>query len=238
MAISATPIWKCTEQELSQLLSYIIVLIGLRAENMPDELSKGILKEFIRKKYPNNTTEEVKLAFEMAITARFDVDPCCYEDFSCIYFAKIMEAYRGWAKLEHKFVHQPTPKMMIEHKEDLSDVAMTDWLASLMKDVAAKPDYPVEFMPVTLYDWLDKNGYVQKTTPQKREYMDKAIILRAKVLVANARENPNAQNVKRRDHFLSLQANGRFWGEDLEDVKSLAKRILLLDMIKNEEIAI
>lgn len=239
-ALEQKKIVDCPPAALSEALFYAMAKVGLRAGNMPENDEWLLLLAHATNLYGHKTPEEIKLAFDLAIDDKLDLELAevqCYENFSCMYFSKIMNAYRKWAREENKNL-PPKPKLMIEHKEDMSDVAMTDWLASLMKNVAAKPDYPVEFIPVTLYDWLDKNGYVQKTTPQQREYMAKAIILRAKVLVSNARENPNEQNIKRRDHFLSLQANGRYWGEDLEDVKSLAKRLLLFDLIKNEEIAI
>lgn len=75
-----------------------MVIVGLRAQNYPDEIEKQVLLNFIQEHYGGHTPGEIKLAFEMAILRKLDVDPVCYENFSIAYFAGIMEAYRTWAR--------------------------------------------------------------------------------------------------------------------------------------------
>jgi hypothetical protein len=87
-----------------------MVIIGLRAQNYPDEIETEILLSFIQEHYAGHTPAEIKLAFEMAILRKLDVDPVCYENFSVAYFAGIMEAYRSWARDQVKQLPAPEIK--------------------------------------------------------------------------------------------------------------------------------
>ena len=93
-----------SEEDIKQVLRYAMVLVGLRGNNMPIDEEKFVLLNFIRTNYGNQTTEEIKIAFEMAISGKFNIDSKCYENFSCEYFGRIMNAYIEYARLETKNV--------------------------------------------------------------------------------------------------------------------------------------
>ena len=88
------------EEDLKQVLRYSMVLVGLRGNNMPTEEEKFVLLNFIRSNFGNQTPEEIKLAFELAISGKFAIDAKCYENFSCEYFGRIMKAYIDYARQE------------------------------------------------------------------------------------------------------------------------------------------
>jgi hypothetical protein len=90
------------QEELKKVLKYAMVIIGLRAQNYPGELEKQLLLNFIVEHYGGHAAEEIKLAFDMAILRKLDVEANCYENFSIAYFAGIMEAYRSWAREQIK----------------------------------------------------------------------------------------------------------------------------------------
>jgi hypothetical protein len=108
-----------SEGDIKMVLKYAMVLIGLRAQNYPDETEKQILLNFIQEHYGGHTAEEIKLAFEMAILRKLDVDPVCYENFSIAYFAGIMEAYRSWAREQIKQLPAPVeqPKQFTKQEK-------------------------------------------------------------------------------------------------------------------------
>ena len=81
-----------------------MVLVGLRGNNMPTEEEKFVLLNFIRSNFGNQTPEEIKLAFELAVSGKFNIDAKCYENFSCEYFGRIMKAYIDYARQETKTV--------------------------------------------------------------------------------------------------------------------------------------
>ena len=94
-----------------------MVLVGLRGNNMPTEEEKFVLLNFIRSNFGNQTPEEIKLAFELALSGKLGIDAKCYENFSCEYFGRIMNAYIEYARQETKTV----PKEIEPPKEMPSD---------------------------------------------------------------------------------------------------------------------
>lgn len=88
------------EEDIKQVLRYAMVLVGLRGNNMPSEEEKFVLLNFIRSNFGNQTPEEIKLAFEWAVSGKLNIDAKCYENFSCEYFSRIMKAYIDYARQE------------------------------------------------------------------------------------------------------------------------------------------
>jgi hypothetical protein len=92
------------EEDLKQVLRYAMVLVGLRGNNMPTDEEKFVLLNFIRSNFGNQTPEEIRLAFDLAMAGKFSIDAKCYENFSCEYFGRIMKAYIEYSRQETKSV--------------------------------------------------------------------------------------------------------------------------------------
>lgn len=100
------------EDDLKNILRYVFIVCGIRGQNVPAGDEKEFLHQYIRKFYGTHTGAEVRLAFDMAIQNRLEVDPKTYENFSVEYFARIMNAYRKWAATEARKIQsqeRPTP---------------------------------------------------------------------------------------------------------------------------------
>ena len=92
---------------IKQALRYSMLLVGLRGNNLPTEEEKFVLTNFVKSNFGNNTCEEIKLAFEMAVAGKLNIDSKCYENFSCEYFGRIMSAYLEYARQEIKNLPKP-----------------------------------------------------------------------------------------------------------------------------------
>jgi hypothetical protein len=103
-AQSKIPIRRRSEEDIKEVLRYVMVLVGLRGVNMPTDEEKYVLLNFIRLNFGNQTPEEIRLAFEYAIAGKFEIDAKCYENFSCEYFGRIMNAYIEFMRQELKTV--------------------------------------------------------------------------------------------------------------------------------------
>lgn len=106
-----------SEEEIRQALRYAMVKIGLRAANFPEGIEKLLLIQHVYENFPNNTVEEIKICFDWAISGRIGEDFNCYENFSCAYFSRMMNAYNRLAsavKLEPQEYKQI--KYMIEER--------------------------------------------------------------------------------------------------------------------------
>ena len=105
------------EEDIKEVLRYSMLLVGLRGNNLPTEEEKFVLTNFVKSNFGNQTPEEIKIAFEMAVAGKLQIDAKCYENFSCEYFGRIMNAYLDYARQEIKNL----PKAIEPLKEKPSD---------------------------------------------------------------------------------------------------------------------
>jgi hypothetical protein len=136
-ALQVKKIWHSTEDEMKIALKYIFILVGLKAQNYPANEEKQLLHAFIFKNYGGHTPEEIKLAWDMAVTKKLDVDATCYENFSIAYFCKIMEAYREWAKEQIKQLPAPVKYRELKPMEKV-DINLI-WALKLLNEVNKLP---------------------------------------------------------------------------------------------------
>lgn len=116
---------------IQKVLKYVMLLVGIRSNNLPDELEKTVLINFIQSNYGGHTIAEIRLAFELAINGQLDIeDVKCYENFSVLYFSTIMNSYRRWAAQEFKQVVkvEPPPQVLLTdeqleniHRQDIEN---------------------------------------------------------------------------------------------------------------------
>lgn len=110
---------------LMKVLKYVMLLVGMRANNLPDDLEKQVLINFIQSNYGGHTVSEIRLAFELAINGQLELkteDVKSYENFSVLYFSTIMNAYRIWSAQEYKqTIKEPPPAQRIFTEQELDD---------------------------------------------------------------------------------------------------------------------
>lgn len=122
-ALEGKKIWHCSEEEIKQAMRYVYILVGLRGHNYPTGIEKQLLHAHIFKYYGGHTPEEIRLAFEMAITHRLELKPdevVCFENFSIAYFSRIMDAYRKWARIEVKQIPSKEAERVLTPAEKLA----------------------------------------------------------------------------------------------------------------------
>jgi len=88
-----------SDEVLIQALRYCFVTIGLLPNQVPNEIEKAVLIDFIKSNYKLLHPEEIKIAFQMGAKGdlsryvqNFDMN--CFGSFSPMYFGKVMAAYR------------------------------------------------------------------------------------------------------------------------------------------------
>jgi len=108
-------------ESLKEILRLIMLKVGVRGNNLPTDEEKAILFTHIVSEYGNHTHQEILLAFDMAITGKLGIDAKCYENFTCLYFSEIMNAYRKWASETYRqkvTALQPPPPQKIYTEEE------------------------------------------------------------------------------------------------------------------------
>jgi hypothetical protein len=134
--------------EIKGALRYAMVMIGLRAENIPAEEEKMVLIEYVIENYGGHTAEEIKLAFKMAVQGKLGLKPNeikCYENFSPLYFTTIMDAYRDWAKEQVKLLAAPPERREPTSKEKaIINLEYAGWLQLLTKEGLSEVKPPLK----------------------------------------------------------------------------------------------
>ena len=141
-AITDQRICNLTDVEpLKQALRYAMVLVGIKAHNVPNDREKSVLLQFIVNNYGGHTPTEIRLAFDLAIAGELDVeDVKCYENFSPLYFASIMNGYRKWARPKHGEIKPIEKELTPDEKLDIE----LQYAAYLQKQVNKWPrKYPL-----------------------------------------------------------------------------------------------
>lgn len=124
-ALKSPHIGMVDDADLAQVLKYVMIKLGIRGNNLPEEVEKQILLNHIRKNYFNNRLNEIPLAFEMAMNGDLDLRPedvKAYENFSCIYFSQIMNAYVSWAANECRYLKEEPPEQRIYTDEEIDNI--------------------------------------------------------------------------------------------------------------------
>lgn len=86
-----------SNEDIRLALRYVIAKLGLRGQNIPKGPAKLLLIDHVFQNFQENTCDEIKLAFDWGIEGRLDEDINCFENFSCLYFTRIMRAYNRLA---------------------------------------------------------------------------------------------------------------------------------------------
>lgn len=219
-------------ENLVKTLRWIMMKVGLREQNWPTTEETAVLIQHIESNYGGHTVEELRLAFDMAISGKLEVDAICYENFSCLYFSKIMAAYREWAKEEYKQLESAKPIPQIENKEDMSHASMTDWFNDVAKKIRAG-EMLLEFVPPMLYEFMDDNGNINKTAKEKHEYLARAVEYRYGKLLEAVQKEDNATNRYTLQSFSRMRDEGCFTGDEITKLKTLAKQIILFETVIN-----
>jgi len=164
-----------SENDLKQVLRLSMLMVGLRGANMPTDEEKYVLLAFIKSNYGNQTPEEIAIAFEMAVAGKLNTDCKCYENFSCEYFGRIMNAYIEYARQETKNVKKPEAEttLPVPTDKELKQQAIYNVNAfinkiKVAKDTKGKFDWPVGGLSV-LYDYLVKFQIYKCPEPERIE---------------------------------------------------------------------
>lgn len=200
IALRAKAIRMASDETLSEAIKYCMAVVGIRAQNLPTQEEKALLLSFIRRHFAGNTTAEMKLAFDMAAAGKLSIDARAFENFTCIYVASIMEAYRHWASNEVKQLQlDDSQKRTVSEQSgpvDWSDI----WEECIER--AFSDDFNHYFTPSAIYDWLEGKGEISVPNVDKWGFIEKA-----------------------RTHYIQELKGGRRSDLSIADIKSLIDRM-------------
>lgn len=231
-ALSDKKIIHSSLDELKNVLTFCMIKIGLRSASFPAAEEKAVLIDHILKEFGGHTCQEIKLAFEMAIAGKLTdynskgepitLDANCYENFSCLYFSKIMKAYRIWAEDVYKFVKRIEPMYQIEDKRELTDNDMESWVQET-KYIAIN-EAKIPLMPIAIYEWLVSKKILKITKEQRNDYLQIAVNIRHNQLLDYSR-NEDQKSLDQLKEFNKMKEVGIFEGYESNCIRDLAKKV-------------
>lgn len=165
-ALHTRPIKDASDEEIAQVLRYVMVKVGLRAKDFPAEEETEVIFQHIRENYSAHKLEELRLAFNMAIAGKLELshkEVKVYDQFTCDYVSLIMNAYRSWAGETYGqlIIDKQTPPEM--HPIDTRGLIE----AAYQRPVGDKAAY--KLFPVYFYDQVVTDGLVHPEL--YREYL-------------------------------------------------------------------
>ena len=128
LAIQSKAIGQCEFQEIQKPLAYCMMLVGIKAANIPQQEDASFLIGQIKKNFAGNRLSEIQLAFDLAVNGQLDIEDKeinAYQDFTFIYFSRVFNSYRRWAAVEYKQI-EDKPQQKIYTTEQLENIQRLD----------------------------------------------------------------------------------------------------------------
>lgn len=188
------------DEPIREAIRYAMVLIGIRAQNMPQGIEKDILIDFVKRNYGGHSSLEIKIAFDLAVNGTLDIEKVeAFENFSCQYLGKIMSAYRKYAAVEYKQSKIP----LIETagiEESPESLIPVDWSTHWNECVESAKNGQIrdKVIPTMVYDWLEREGKIDKDvyTKEKKWVILKACKDHYRAITADELINPTQSSDK------------------------------------------
>ena len=234
-ALKSEKIANVHTDDINATLRGVMMMIGLRTSNLPSKDETAILFTHILRNYASHTLQEITLAFEMALSGMLGLDEKeinCYENFSCLYFSKIMTAYRSWASNKHKTIKSTDSIAQLEYPEETQEEK-----ESYLKEWEAREDFNINNVPPFLSENLIEFGRINPTNEEKWQYFYKAADVRKSDLFRDSEDAMmrNALNVKyvaaEYQAFLSMYLDQKYSDIENNRIRIIAKKLMIVDYL-------
>lgn len=165
-ALTAPKLAVATNEEITKAIQYAMQIVGIRAHNLPVQTDFDFMKDWVRRNFPVITTDEIRMAFDMAASGRLTMPEGetanAYENFSCEYLGRILKAYKAWAAKEWAYIPEPEKPSLPPPEanwqpiwEDILQAART---GNLENKIIGEP----------VYQWLTETGQLKLSVEDRK----------------------------------------------------------------------
>lgn len=235
-ALTGKLIAEATDKELSNRLSLVYMLIGLRPQHFPTQEQDVFIFNYIRSHYGQKTLDEITLAFDKAIQGELDIDDVkVYDQFTIEYFVRIMNGYRQWMKKVHQVAMSRIKEIEQEVKTDIMQTSKQEKLDDIA-EWEAKKEINFNFIPPYLYDYLCEVGKIIHTKEDKIDIYERACNVRYHELKQEA-EGRDKSAIADYNKFSLMYKKGykHITGEEVRRIRNIAKKIGVYEYLKDEK---
>lgn len=224
------PFVKMQWSELDTWAKALLIKINAITGWVVQEDTLDILVDQFRKKlsesYKNCNPDEVEYAFRNYGTAVKDWG----KQMNLSLIDEVMVPYLN-RRYELSIIEEQKAKPIeLENKEDMSKEAMQDWF-NVTAEKIKSGEMQLEFVPPMLYEFLDDNGNISATKEEKYEYLQRAVEYRMGKLREEVELVDSPNNRWRLSSFVKMREDGKFEGDEVTKLKTLAKKMILFDMV-------
>lgn len=228
-ALKSKLIGQATEEELKIKLVRIYLLVGLRQQHFPADEEKTFVHQYIFQNYGNKTLDEFELAFSLAIKGQLNLkleDYKVFDQFSCEYISRIMNAYRDWLKHASELAKTIKETPMIDDKTEITPMEMIEWI----EEYKQKEDIILDLIPISFYTFLTDTGIIKITNEQKWEVAAKATQSIKTDLMNDIPQCKTTDALNSFRTFEKMEKDG-FTGKFKSEIQNRAKRMIVYDYL-------
>lgn len=219
---------QCNANEINQQLAKIYLLIGLRPQHFPTEFETQFLINYIKEHHGKTGIGELYYAFQLAVQDKLELESVNpYDQFTILYFEKIMIAYRNWKNKKYiEESNQRTETMQLEYK-------MTDaekW--EEINEWKNKDEINISFIPIYLYEWLEEFGEIMLSKEEKFAIYEKASLMYLNIMKTEAEKQGKWIEY---NTYLNQYTTGikNIKGQYVPIIRNYAKKISVFNYLKN-----
>lgn len=162
LAAGATKLCWVKDEELKNALKNIYAMMGIRADQVPEEEEKGLLHSYIRKELKHYSLIDMKLAFMLYVQKKLDWTELLYSKFSILFLENVMQSYKRWkVALPKQPIQNMLPELTDSEKKRVIHMGAIECFIRY-----AKTGIVIDFGNIT-YNYLEKCGIINLSDERK-----------------------------------------------------------------------
>lgn len=175
------------DEPIKQVLRYIFALVGLKPDQIPGDIEKAVLLNFIRENFKGYSPNEFKIAFELALKGEFKTELNHFGSFSALYMSRIIGDYFEYRRKivkEMNLEEEKRKKEALEEYERRPEVIAKrekefdeNVILKIFEEFQEKSKIDTGFIPVhVIYNTLKiRHGFFDKEKNFPNEEREKII---------------------------------------------------------------
>lgn len=133
-------------------------MVGFTKSDIPDDVENAVMIDFLQTEYPKLSLDEMKLAFKMGISGKFQVDASTYgKRFSPAYVARFINGYDQHKLNELKVAKQKEAYNFDKQVETPEDKKAIDEAIAKLKEKFVEPVDKLKMIPAKGFGETDYN---------------------------------------------------------------------------------
>jgi len=147
--------------------------LGISGNSIPTDFEFEHLIKMYKIAFINHTLAEIDLAFDLALCGSIEYELNLYDKiFSVAFVSGLMNKYKEWKSTNTDYTKSKNKELPEKSEDEIYAYMKSAVINCFNEYKAGNP----EFVKFHIYDWLDKNGFINTAVERKREFFGLAKI--------------------------------------------------------------